>query len=973
MPSIRALPRRWWIAPLVVLLLLAAYTLAGFFGVPRLARSLIQSQVEKLGGRVEVGEIRFNPFSFEAHLAAFKLTEADGAPLLAFESLVVDVGVWRSIREGGAVLQTLRWTGPDLALVVERDGSVNLARLAPPSREAEPAEPRSVPYVRIADLSIERGRIGIEDRSRPQAFKFTLAPVAFTLKDFRTAEGHASAYAFIGAATSGEELEWSGDFTVQPIGSSGRFALKNLQASTIASYAQDLLPMRLVSGVAETAGEYRLSLDPALSLDLKLPAVRLRDWAVAERGGKTAAKPPLSIAEIGLHEVQVSLARREVSLKSLSIDGLRADVRREADGTISLSRLFPAPRAKAATKAARTAVGEPAPWRLAVGSTRLVNAAVALEDRAVRPAVQLALQPISATVEGYSTEGSAPVQLAAKIGLGKAGRLHLRGPLRVEPLSMQLDVDLQGLDLKVVQPYLAQRSGLALKSARLGVKGALDYRQPAGAAAQLSFTGAAQLADLSVQDRASKQDLLKWRELKVTGIDFRQAPERLNIERVDLLQPYARVVVTPERELNLARALAPPAGATPGPPPPAPGEAPPASAKSDAMQVRIAQLRIDAGQLSFADLSIEPQFAAGIVGLKGDITGLSTDPASRAKVDLQGRVDEFSPVTIQGDINPLAPDRYTDIAMSFRNMDLIRFNPYSGRFAGYNIVKGKLTTDLTYRVRDRALEAEHHVLLDQLEFGEATGSKDAVPLPVKLAVALLKDRHGLIELGLPVRGNLDDPTFRVGPLVWKVLVNLLSKAVTAPFAALGALFGGGDELAYVEFAPGSAQLSVAETEKLDKLGKALVERPQLRLDVPYAIADAEDGKALARAELERRLVSDDKADAGVAPETGEKNRLRALEGLHGELLGDKPGYPPEVEADRDARPRNRIAYLEQVLKAKLAPDAAVLERLAGERARSVQAALLANPDLLPERLFLTSRRASLLSAAGAVRMELSLR
>jgi len=189
--------------------------------------------------------------------------------------------------------------------------------------------------------------------------------------------------------------------------------------------------------------------------------------------------------------------------------------------------------------------------------------------------------------------------------------------------------------------------------------------------------------------------------------------------------------------------------------------------------------------MDFADLSVKPNFATGIQKLEGSITGLSSQPKSRAHIDLHGSVDQFAPVSIVGDVNVLGAALYTDLTMSFHNIELSTFNPYSGKFAGYNISKGKLSTDLHYLVDGRKLDAQHHIVVDQLEFGDKTESKDAVSLPIKLAVALMKDRNGVIDLNLPVNGSLDDPQFKLGPIIWKVFVNILEKAVTAPFALLG--------------------------------------------------------------------------------------------------------------------------------------------------------------------------------------------
>jgi hypothetical protein len=367
---------------------------------------------------------------------------------------------------------------------------------------------------------------------------------------------------------------------------------------------------------------------------------------------------------------------------------------------------------------------------------------------------------------------------------------------------------------------------------------------------------------------------------------------------------------------------------------------------------------------------VQPSFAAGIVGLAGQVTGLSSSPQSRAKVALKGRVDQHSPVELAGEVNLLSADVFTNLALNFRNIDLTSFNPYSGKFAGYNISKGKLSTAMSYHVEARKLEASHHIVVDNLEFGDKTDSKDAAPIPIKLGVALLKDRRGVIELDLPVSGTLDDPEFRLGPIIWKAVVGLLSKIVTAPFAALGALFGGGAELAFVEFEPGSAALTEAARGKLATLAKGLVERPQLRLNVPYTIAPTADSEVVARQALHALVPP---VDAGKPfDDVAKRKRLDALEVVYRTRSKTLPPYPAEVQASKDPSLDAKIGFVEAALLDQLKPTPSALDALAQMRAGAVRDALLANKDLNPERVFVVSKPMVIEAPAGAVRMEMKL-
>jgi Domain of Unknown Function (DUF748) len=513
---------------------------------------------------------------------------------------------------------------------------------------------------------------------------------------------------------------------------------------------------------------------------------------------------------------------------------------------------------------------------------------------------------------------------------------------------------------------------MTLHSGRLSAKGDFRYAETPENAQPITFRGAIQVADLRTTDQLVNEDFLKWRNLALTGVNFSLNPDKLSIERVVARQPYARVVIAKDTSLNVTRVLNP-QGSVAAPAQTEEGEservAPAVSAKAEPVfPARIGTVQLIDGSANFADYSIEPSFATGILSLNGTIIGLSSDPASRAKVKLDGKVDKYAPVDITGEVNLLSATAYTDLAMNFRNMELTTFNPYSGKFAGYNISKGKLSTELRYKVQDRKLDAAHHIVLDNLEFGAKTDSKDAAPIPLKLAVALLKDRNGVIDVNLPVTGTIDDPKFKLGPIIWKAILGLLTKIVTAPFAALGALFGGGDELAYVDFAPGTAVLTPTEAEKLNKLSKALVERPQLKLNVPLTVVAAADSAALAQKQLAATIPP-----AGeLTDEKAKRKRIAELEKAYEEIVKTAPEYPPETKTEKGVDLDAQIQFLDRSLLERLQPDDAALTELGRQRARAVQDALLANTELNPERVFITTERSEGKAENSAVRMEMKL-
>jgi uncharacterized protein involved in outer membrane biogenesis/outer membrane protein OmpA-like peptidoglycan-associated protein len=952
------------------------YALAGFFLVPHVLRGQIEDYVSTtLQRKVSMGEIRFNPFKFDASMAAFALTENDGRPLLAFRHLYLNAQL-SSIWHRAIVLKEFELSSPEVHVRIAKDGTVNLAALVPASTKpaTQPAGPP--PAVRIGSLAVHTGRIEIEDLTRAQPFHAGLTPIRFALTDFRTDAGHRSAYRFAGRTEAGEELRWSGNFTVQPgIASTGTFEIRRLQAGTIGSYLGESLPFRLADGEIDLHGNYEFALQP-LALNVSLPELAIRNIALAELA---TASSPIRIPSIELQQTAFSLQRRAVDVQSLIVKGAKVVLAREADGSINLQRLL-APRSNseaghsASSEPVASATPPPEPgtansaWSMRARTIRIDAATVLADDRTVEPAAHFEVSPVNIELQGWSTQPGAPFQIDSDITINQQGRLNASGTVALDPLSGDCTLRIADFALPPLQPYLSRTTTLTLSRGALSTNGKLTFASNAQGLA-LGFDGETGIADLQTTDKLSDTDIVKWRALDVKGIQFRLNPDRLKIDRIVARQPYANVVIAPDSSLNVSRVMKPSGTATSqsGREPPSP---PPATKP---MPIAIAAVEIIDGSAYFADRSVQPSFATAMLALNGKVAGLSSNPASRARVSLLGKVDRYAPVEIKGRVNLLSAAKYTDLAMNFRNMELTTFNPYSGKFAGYNISKGKLSTELKYVVENRSLKAEHHIVLDNLEFGDKTDSKDAAPIPIKLAVALLKDGNGVIDVNLPVSGTLDDPKFRLGPIIWKAVLGLLTKIVTAPFAALGALFGGGDELAYVDFAAGSAELSAPSQEKLQTLAKALAARPQLRLDVPLTVVDEDDSMALAQIALAQRVP----ASAEGADDKARRQRLQALESLYRTLTKQAPAYPqtPEKNAadkkdSKKADVEAHTQWIETALVDALAPDPSAKEQLARARAQSVQSALT-GAGIDAQRIFITTERKAA-AVDRLVRMEMKL-
>jgi hypothetical protein len=1004
------------------------YALAGFVIAPKVLRSKLLEEIPKtLNVTPTVGDIHINPFLFKLDLKNFALATPDGRKLLGFDRLFVDFDL-SSLWHRAYTFGRIEIDAPVLNASVAPDGVINLMALKPkpsppPARANPPAKNEPLPAVRIASFKVASGSVSYEDRSRPSVFAARLEPINFELKDFTTGVA-GGLFTFTGASKLGERIEWHGHLSVQPVASDGELHIEALQAHTLWAYLEDQLNFVVASGAIDVQSSYKFSLTDQMNLALNVAKATVSNLAVRP---KDADADWVSLPGLDMSGAAIDLTQRSGTIDSLSLTGLKVLAWLEPDGAINLLKLaMPAARPGAVPAAGSPGAAAPptasgavvttapsaaaAPWKIALHEFALHEASISAEDRTVQPAAKVLLAPLSLTVQGASLDLSQPVKVTFDTKVNESGSLTVDGEVTPRPLAASVKVKLAGIDLTAAQPYIAQRTGMVLRSGKLGGAVQVDY---GAAKPAIKLAGDLYVEKLHTVDAALHQDLINWERLDVKGLDVQEGPDRLEVAEIAARKPYARVIIESDTTLNVTRVLQTPGAARPIPASAAgsaPAEAtatpvadkprkrgaktvtvktvavkPPANA-APALPIDIKKILLEGGRLDFTDLSIQPHFSAGILDLKGSILGLSSNPSSRAKVDLHGEVDQFSPVSINGELNILSAALYTDLTMSFHNIELSIFNPYSGRFAGYDIAKGKLTTDMHYKVVDRKLDAQHHIVIDQLEFGEKTASKEAVSLPVKLAVALLKDRNGVIDLPLPITGSLDDPKFRLAPIIWKVLVNLLEKAVTAPFALLGSLFGSGPELQFIDFQPGSNELSTAESDKVKALVKALDQRPQLKLEVPIAAVPNVDGPALVAATFQSQVAE----VQGENPKGGKKGaapptptpleqlepaaKLDVLTRLYARDLGGEPKYPESVTSIKQKPDLTaaKIDFLTTALHEHITVGQDQLTALGQQRALALQRALLTDTGIDPARIFLVANDKAK-EKDGAVRMELSLR
>lgn len=608
---------------------------------------------------------------------------------------------------------------------------------------------------------------------------------------------------------------------------------------------------------------------------LGLTALELKGFILTDAAEPS---PLIKLPSLALHRLSASLIARKMHVDQITLTGGDLDVRREADGSLNwITRLdrLAARLAKAASTATSEAGAAPASqpnspaWVATLGELDLNKFRVDLEDRVPAPIVKSSLEDISMRIFPQ-LDAKAPHVLQGQMAISTGGSLEFKGSFDELPLSVMAEMNLQGLSLPPFAPYAMQFARFALESGSLDTSGRFTFKQDART--QANFSGRVAIRKFAANDLDQDERFLAWQALNVEGLNWQLEPGKLAIREITADQPFTRVIINADRTINLMRVL----DAGSGNASDTDKDRKEVASSPSSYPVRIDRIRMRNGAMLFGDLTLRPQFATGIQSLNGDIKGFSTTPDARASISLNGRVDQYGRADITGSLSPMAGDQFTDIAIKFQNLELTTLTPYSAKFAGYRIDKGKLSMDLGYKINKRNLEASNKVVLNQLTLGEKVDSPDAIKLPVKLALAIMKDKEGNIDLDLPVTGSLDDPQFKVGPLIWKAFVNVLTKVASAPFNFIAGLVGGGENMDSLPFRTGSSALEPETQSRLDTLAKALVERPAIGVEIRGSYDPKADAQAIRSAKFDAELRKRN-------PD-GERTR-RVLETMFREKLG----------------------------------------------------------------------------------------
>lgn len=958
------------------LLLLILMTLL-LWQTPRLVQRYLPGWLaEHYGLQLTLGEIDVGLRNPSLTLGATTLLDAKQQPIIGFEQLFITPNLQASWQQKGVVLSAVTLTNPVVQLqrLTDKKGVVRLnltdalATLLAPAPSPEPETASAPLLVDIASVNVTDGHVRYQDQRKESEPGWlpplNLEKVTLKLDNLRTEANHPTAYQLSAAINGKSSLAAHGKLDVMSGMGQGKVSLKQVELKPFAPLWAPYLKLDLAKGHANAEVEYQLKEGKQGVLwQLSKGKLTLDNWQLKKHKGDEFARfGQLALSDLAVDGQKQSLQIGKVTLQQPL---LRATLNPQqeldlADLLIEQAPAKPVKGAHAANEVANNAAPKSAqqaktagngkkhmpdkPWQWQIKQIAIVKGDLTLTESSSGKPQARQLSGLKLALGPLGSKGEQPSKLTLATQFNQSSPLAFDGQLTLTPFTLSGDINQQVLPLTLAQPYLADLVRIKVQNGLLSSKTRLDLATTAqGDLSKLTLQGGLDINGLKVVDRADNQRLLEFNTLALTGLTYDGISQQMRIKDIALNKPFARIEINEDGTTNLQQLLLPQ---------PAAAKSTEAKAGSKAPDFRftIDQLRTEQGNLRFADRSLSQDFVADIASLGGQSRHISNIPGQRSDLAFNGKVDRYAPVTIRGGTNLLVANPILDIAVAFHNLELTTFTPYSGTYAGYAIDKGQLSMKLHYKLEGNRLEGDNDITIKKLQLGEKIKSDQAKDLPLGLAIALLSDANGVIQMNLKVKGDLDQPDFSIGNIFWDVLGNTLSKAITSPFSLLASLADGTEDLDELPFLPGDPDLTPTQQEKLVKLAQALKDRPKLSMNIRGKVNFNEERPILQRQKLERVLakLTGNQTDLDLLEQDPalQEALAQAYEERFGEDLDD---LADRLHLDEESAALRAQAVI--LLRDQQLITAKSLRNLAMRRAQNTKEFLVDSQGIAPERLF----------------------
>ncbi len=809
---------RWLLGGLALLIVvwLGIVTAIEFLAPNWVENTLAKEISQRLGIAIRIERVDTDAFEGKLHIFGVAVDDKEGQPLIGFRELHLDYS-WLSLLSPVWVLESATLVQPTIHLRLPAEGPLTLMQLVPSSDGPAVETPRW----QLKSLAISEGELSYRDERVKPAREFALSNWGLNLDDIGTESANGLAELH-GDLPAGASIDWIGDVGLQPLRSKGRLQINKLSLPDTLGWLPEKLPLAVNNGRISLDLNYDAKLQPDVSVAINNSSATLEDLSLALL--KASQKDELaSIKTLSAKGVVFAYPSGEWASDKLTLVGANVSVERDANGEFSVIKALAGPPRKAVTKAEPSA---PIDWAGSLKQAEISDVMVTYRDLSTRPNTALTLGPLSLSATPKADSAQDSVAITLNTAINTSAKLSLRGELGMPSaranqapatpyFSGRLSLD--DLALKPFEGFISEVLAIRLPSGELSTDGQLQWQTPS--APSWAWSGDTSVKNLRVLE-ARGQPLLSLNTLQVTGLKAQGTPLQVGINRLLIDSPKLRVSRQSDGSLNVANLTKTSSSNSS------------ANSESNARSdVFINTLAVRGGTVAFADNSLAPSVATALSQLSGSISKIDLTGRQNAQIKLRGYLPNAAPIAIEGAVNIVQPTKAFDMTLRAERLALAPYSAYASRYAGYALADGLLWADLKYSIDKGSLSAKNTLRINDFTWGEASGSKEATGLPVRLGTALLKDVKGEIHLDVPLSGNLSDPEFRVWPIVWQTLGNLITRAAAAPFKLLGGLAGGGDDLNQVSFAANSAALSESAKAQVTTLAASLKDKPELQMSL----------------------------------------------------------------------------------------------------------------------------------------------
>ena len=925
-------------------------------------------------------------------LKDFAMSAPKDGSVISFKELAFKMKKF-SLGDNELELTSVELFDPYFKIIRRKDSAINWAGYFPAEEtsvaekaiEAEveapaPAAPANPFLVQVNDVQIKSGVVDFQDFAVPGGFKITYPKLTLSASDITTRGDKPTNFDF----SIGNEgiVKASGSATVKPLTAQLKVQGENIILPTYKAYLDAALPVKVLSGVSGFYADVDFKMEEETPvLMVQNGGFQLEKLAIHKPKSKT---PSVGLTNLTVSGASLDLKEQSVVVEEIMVNGPMIKLVKYKSGEIDLVQLFAGNEkpSKPAPKSAKKAKADGPQWVATINKLKVDEGTASFKDFSLANTANLSVRKLKADISNITTKKGATLRYKVSTRWGGGGALGATGRLVMEPMKTSGRLWLRKVGLRSFDGHLGEATELLF--AKGSASGDLDYAFAMGNKPVFSVKGDAGLDNVSLRDNLGDGEFAGIDGFKLTKLNFANEPYRLSAAEIALNGPRAFIEFNEEGQLNIRRLFR-----LPEPPPVSDKEeaeeekeeekaiekmaeqgeegVQPA-AEGDAVEekpffdsIEIAKISIENGAVTFKDGSVQPTYTAEITEAKLNLTEVSQDPAARPKVDFSAKIGP-TPMSVTGAVNPVIKPIFSDLIVAINGMELVPLSPYTVQHLAYPLEKGRLYADVTFKTENNDLAAENKFFIEQLVLGPKDTRPDAPSVPVKFGLALLQDGNGDMELNLPIRGNLDDPEFRIGGIVFKAIASLFIKALASPFTLIGSIFGGGGEdMDFVVFEPGRNGLDSGGIAKLDTTIKALTERDKLSLEVDGVIDPVVDKSGLVEVIFETKVKQQkyNSLSRKERAQTTVEEMVVAPE-EYAEFLFDAYKEEPDEE---DVRPttlfmvdEQPIDVMEKFIRDRIVVSEEDLNALAMRRANAVKDYIIEQAPPLTERVFLLDRR-----------------